>query len=134
MDSDRLTKRGRFRDPNRARNHILADRVSEMRADLLGDMICQPRPRVVHCQHHGRDLELRVQVASYELDVPEQLAKSLQGVVLALNWHEHLTRRSKRVDRDKPKRGWAVNQHVAEILADRSEHSLQSQLSAEDRN
>ena len=134
MHSDRLTERGRFRYPDCARNHIPADGITEVRANLLHDMIGQPRPRVVHSQDHGRDLKLGVQVASHELDIPEQLAKTFQGVVLALNRHKHLTRRCKGIDRDQPERGWAVDQHVAEVLPDRSEHSFQSKLSAEDRN
>ena len=54
---------GDFGDSNGSGNHVLADGVAEVRAHFGHDVIGQPRPRVVHRQHDGRDLEFRIQVA-----------------------------------------------------------------------
>ena len=59
----------------------------------LDDLIGELGPGVVHHAHDRADLQRRVEVAPHEVDVAQQLAEALEGVVLALDRHEHLVGR-----------------------------------------
>src|SRR6516225_2496684 len=61
-----------------------------MPADLRHDLFGQAGSGVVHRQDDGRHFELRVEIGLHQVNVAEQLAESLQRVVLALDGNDHL--------------------------------------------
>ena len=87
--------------------------------DLVGHVDREPGPGVVHGQHDGRDLERLVQVGRDQVHVAQELAQTLEGVVLALNGDEHLVRRGQAVDRDEAEGGRAVDEDEVEVVDDR---------------
>ena len=59
----RLAVTGRLGDPDVARDHRLEHEFREVRTDLSLDVLCQPRPAVVHREHHASHGQLRVHLA-----------------------------------------------------------------------
>ena len=90
--------------------------VAEVRADIVGDLIGQLGAPVVHRQDDGGDVQLRVQVRLDHLDVAQQLAHALEGVVLALDRDQHLGRGHERVDGEQAQRRRAVDEDVVEVV------------------
>ena len=78
--------------------HTLVPKCSP---DLVGHLVGQLGPGVVHGEDDGRDVELRVEVGRDQVDVAHELAQTLEGVVLALDGDEHLVGRRQGVDRDQ---------------------------------
>ena len=66
-------------------------------------------------------VELRVEVGLHQVDVAQELAQALEGVVLALDGDEHLVGRGQAVDRDQAERRRAVDEDVVEVVDDRLE-------------
>ena len=77
---------------------ILHTRAPKWASHLGRHLVCKLGPGVVHGQHDRRDFERLVEVALNQLDVAEQLAQTLQCVVLALDRDEDLACRRKSVD------------------------------------
>src|SRR5690606_4996318 len=71
-------------ETDRAWNHGLVGDFSEIVTDLLGHILGQLGSAVIHGEDDTTDLQLRVETAGDQLDVAEQLAQTLQRVVLAL--------------------------------------------------
>ena len=69
-----------------------------------------------------------------ELDVAQELAQTLEGVVLALDRHQHLAGRGQAVDRQQAERGRAVDEHEVVVVEDRLEGPAEAQLPAEGRH
>src|SRR5689334_18483653 len=63
---------------------------SEVGTDIGGNLIRETCAAVVHRQDHGRYIQLRVEVSPDHLDGAEQLAHTLERVVLALDGDEYL--------------------------------------------
>ena len=53
-----------------------------------------------------------------QVDIPDELAKALQCVVLALDRDEHFTRGDHRIDRQQAQRWWAIDKHVVVLGLD----------------
>ena len=68
------------------------------------------------------------------LDGRDQLSDALQGVVLTLDRHEDLVRRTQRVDREQAERGRAVDQHVVVVVDDGVDCPVEPSLAAEGRH
>ena len=83
-----------------------------MAPHLVGHLVGQLGPAVVHGEQDRRDPQRRVQVRLHQLDVAEQLAEPLQRVVLALDRDQHLVRGHHRVHREQAQRRRAVHEHV----------------------
>ena len=66
----------------------------------------------------------RVQVLLHQLDVAQELAQALQGVVLALDRDQHLGGRGQAVDGQQAERGRAVDEHEVVVVADLVERAL----------
>ena len=64
-----------------------------------------------------RDLELGIEVGLHQVDVAEQLAETLEGVVLALDRNDHLAGGGQTVDGQQTERRRAVDQDEVEIVA-----------------
>ena len=54
------------------------------------------------------------------MDVAEQLAQTLEGVVLALDGHQHLPGRRQAIDGNQAQRRGAVDQDEVEVVHHRS--------------
>ena len=100
----------------------------------LHDLVGQLRAGVVHHQDDGADLERRVEVLLHEVDVAQQLAQALEGVVLALDRDEHLGGRRQAVDGEQAERGRAVDEDEVVVVAHLLERPLEAQLTAEGRD
>ena len=66
--------------------------LAEVLANLLRHLLGQLGPGVVHDQHDRAHLQRRVEVPLDQVDVAQELAQTLQGVVLALDGDQHLAR------------------------------------------
>lgn len=101
IGDDGLTVARGLRDPHRARNRGAEHLLREVRTHVLGDLCAEVRPTVVHRQQDRRDRQLGIEVLLDELDVLEQLAQTLERVVLALDGDEDLTGGDEGVDREQ---------------------------------
>ena len=93
--------------------------VAEVLAHLGDDLVGQLGPGVVHHQDDRADLERRVEVLLDQLDVAQQLAQALEGVVLALDRDQHLVGRGQRVHGEQAERRRAVDEDVVVVVAHR---------------
>ena len=90
-----------------------------MLAHLALHITRQPGAAVVHRQQHSRDRQPRVQLALDERERLEQPSEPLEREVLRLDRHDHSIGRHERIDRKRPERGRAVEEHVGVPVADR---------------
>ncbi len=102
-----------------------------MGPDLVGHLLGQLGPAVVHGEHDGGHLEPLIEVRLDQVHVSQKLPEAFQGVVLALDGHEHLVRGSQAVDRDQPQRGRAVDEGEVEVPGHALEGLAQLELPAE---
>lgn len=86
----RLPIAGCLGDAHRARDARTEHLMAEVAADLIGDLGREPGAPVVHGEQNRRDMELGVEMAPHQIDVPQQLSQPLQRVVLALDRDQHL--------------------------------------------
>ena len=77
------------------------------------------------------DLERRVEVRLHQLDVAQQLAETLEGVVLALDRDEHLVGGGQAVDGEQAERRRAVDEDEVVVAAHGLERPPQLELPAE---
>src|SRR5438128_4319042 len=131
---DRLPEGRRLGEPDGAGDEVPADLRPEVVADLLGDLLRQLGACVVHREDDGADLELRIQVRLHQLDVPQELTQTFEGVVLALDRHDDLVRRRQPVDGEQAERRGTVDERVVELAVDRVEGTAQLELAAEGRH
>ena len=115
---NRLPERRGLRQTNGPGYDIPADLGPKVLPHLVGHLVRQLCSGVVHGQHDGRDVKALVQIRRNQMNVAKQLTETLEGVVLALDRHQHLGRRRQTVYRDQPERRWTVDQHVVEIIDD----------------
>ena len=87
-----------------------------MVADLVGDLVGELGPAVVHRQQDGPDGDPRIEVLPHQVDVVEQLPQPLERVVLALDGDEHLVAGDERVQGQQPQGRRAVDEHVVRPL------------------
>src|SRR5919205_825967 len=113
---DRLLVARRFRDPHGARHHSIQDLVREVLPDFSCHLGGQVGPPVVHGQENSGNFQFRIQVLLDHLDVLQQLAQSLERVVLALDGDEYLAGRAERIDGQQSQAGRAVNEDVVQPL------------------
>ena len=111
----RLAIARRLGDPDVAGDDRLEHLVAEVVPDVLLDGVGQPGTPVVHGQQDRGDVERRVQVLAYQVDVVDQLVEPFQRVVLALDRDQHLLRGHERVDRQQAERRRAVDEDVVEL-------------------
>ena len=127
---DRLPERRRLREPHRARDHRLVHLVAEVLAHLGLDLLGEPGARVVHREHDPPHVERRVERPD-QRHVAEQLAETLERVVLALDRHDHVVGRGEPVHREQAERRRAVDEHDVVLGADEVERPLELELAAE---
>ena len=90
--------------------------VAEVLANLLDDLIGQLGAGVVHDAHDRRHLERRVEIAPDQIDVAQQLAETLERVVLALNRNEDFVGGVEAIDGEQAERRGTVDQHVVVVI------------------
>ncbi len=94
--------------------------VAEVRPDFLHDLIGELGPGVVHDKDDRGHLERGVEAFADELDVTQQLAQTLECVVLALDRDDHFAGGREPVHRQQTKGGRTIDQHEVVV----GEHRL----------
>ena len=56
---------------------------------VLDDLLGQVRPGVVHREHDSLHIQMLIQSFANQVDGVDQLAQSLEGIVLALDGNQH---------------------------------------------
>ena len=90
----------------------------------------EARAPVVHRQQHARDGQARVELALDQRERVEQPGEALEREVLGLHRDDHAVGRDERVDRQRPERRRAVEQHVGEAVAHAGQRVAQPVLGA----
>ena len=108
------------------------DGVGHLRAQVLAHVgrhvLGQRRAGVVHHQHHGADLQRGVQGLLDQLDVAQELAEALEGVVLALDGDQDLPHGGEGVQGEQAEGRWAVDEDVVVVVFHRGQGRAQPQL------
>jgi hypothetical protein len=88
IDADGLPVDRGLGQPDAPRDDRPEDPAGEVLPDLVGDLGGEPRPGVVHGEHHAEDIEPRVEHLAQEAQGAGQLPEPFERVVLALNRDE----------------------------------------------
>ena len=113
---------------------MLHDLVAKVFPNLVGHLARQLRSGVEHDEDDRAQLQGRIQVASDEIDVANQLSKALECVVLGLNRYEYLGRSSQPVDRQQAKRWGTIDKDNVVVLTHGLDGILELSLTVHGRH
>src|SRR5947209_7012909 len=131
---DGLPERRRLREAHSAGHHRPAHLRSEVLAYLADDLVAEAGASVVHGEHDRAHGQPWIQIALNELNVPNELAEALQGVVLALDRHQHLVGGRQAVDREEAERGWTIDEGEVELAVEPVDGPPEPQFATEGGN
>ena len=92
VEQSRLTETRSFAQPDVALDDRLESELSEVFFDLVGDLVGQSEPRVVHRQQESFDFQRRVEFRLGHLDGVEQFPEPLECKVFALYGNQDAVR------------------------------------------
>jgi hypothetical protein len=92
------------------RNHRLEDPLAKMLAHLADDLLRELGAAVKHGHHHARQLQPGVGAVVMQLSHdPVEHRDAFEGVILALQGHQHAVGSHKGVERENAERGRAIH-------------------------
>ena len=101
---------GGLRQPHVPGNHRGKDLAREVALDLLRHLEGEVGPAIVHGQQQPLQGDGGVQPPLHDADGGQQVAEAFQGIVFALDRHQHGIRRAQAVEGEQFQGGGAVNE------------------------
>src|SRR5688500_13537913 len=106
-----------FAETNVARDHCGVDAIGEERANVARHLLAQIGALVVHRHQHPGDVEAWIECAAHPAQRRDEIGKTLECEVFAVERNQHGVGSNERVQRQKTKRRWGVDEDVIELVA-----------------
>src|SRR5262249_38836255 len=106
----------RLEQPRLGPRHVAAAMLLKIRAQILGDFLCELGARLVHAQQDASDFQLRIDAPGYESRCLQQLAEAVQCEEVRLQGNKDLVGGGEGVQGQHTERRGAVHQQEVERL------------------
>src|SRR5437667_7383934 len=116
IKNDGLPKRWSFTEANVSRNRMSINSFGEEFSSLFGNLLGQIQASIEHGEENALDPESGVQTILHPSDGSNQLGKSLESKIFALERDQDRIGGGQGINRKKPKGRWAIDENEVVLV------------------